>query len=98
MVEEFSSITELYQRLLPALKTKSSEMKRKGYPYITEEDIWNYLKEKKWKLAQGLSLYQMVDDILHGDDVFIDDYVKSQLKRMNRRAQLEEVEGIYETK
>lgn len=93
MAEEFRSVQELYQRLVPALKTKCSEMKRNGYPYIVEEDIWNYLSEKKWKLAQGLSLYQMVDDILNGDDVLIDDYVKSRLKHMSRKVYLEEVEG-----
>ena len=41
-----SSLTELYERLKPALISKKEEMKRLGYPYIKEEDIWNYLKDK----------------------------------------------------
>lgn len=84
MVEEFRSAQELYERLIPALRAKCAEMKRDGYPYIVEDDIWNYLKEKKWKIAQGLSLCQMVDDILNGDSVLIDDYVKQHIKNMDR--------------
>ena len=49
MTEDFRSEEELYDRLKPALVTKRAEMKRNGYPYVKEEDVWNYLKEKKWK-------------------------------------------------
>ena len=44
----FSSLEELYNRIKPALRTKKEEMKRNGYIYVKEADIWNYLKEKKW--------------------------------------------------
>ena len=40
---EFSSKEELYQRVKPALKAKTMELKRVGYSYIREIDIWNYL-------------------------------------------------------
>ena len=40
---EFNSLEELYKRLKPALKTKTSEMHRNGFRYIKEEDVWNYL-------------------------------------------------------
>ena len=50
----FSSLEELYKRLKPALLAKKEEMNRTLYPYIREEDIWNYLKEIKWKKSFGL--------------------------------------------
>ena len=62
---EFNSLEELYRRIKPALHTKKEEMKRNGYPYIKEEDIWNYLKEVKWVHSKNLSLYQMVSDVLN---------------------------------
>ena len=53
----FNSLEELYERIKPALMTKKEEMKRKGYEYIKEEDIWNYLKEVKWKNSKDLMLH-----------------------------------------
>ena len=46
---EFNSLEELYNRLKPALEAKRIQMKRNGFNYIRIEDIWNYLKEIKWK-------------------------------------------------
>lgn len=92
MTEEFKTEAELYDRVKPALMTKKEEMKRNGFPYIEEEDIWNYLKEKKWVKEKGLSLYQMIDDILNSDSNFIDDYLKSKLKLRERKRYFEEME------
>ncbi|HIT12014.1 MAG TPA: hypothetical protein IAB58_04410 [Candidatus Pelethosoma merdigallinarum] len=80
----FHSLEELYTRLKPALRTKKEEMRRHGFTYIKEEDIWNYFKEKKWKTAYGLQLHEMVDDILNCEDEFIEDYVKDKLNLKNR--------------
>lgn len=82
---EFSSMQELYERLYPALQTKKSEMRRIGYSYIKEEDIWNYLKEIKWMKSKDLALYQMVGDILNVDPVLIDSYLKEKLNKKNRQ-------------
>lgn len=82
---EFKSIEELYNRLLPALRTKKSEMHRCGYTYIREEDIWNYLKEIKWKSSIDLSLYEMVSDVLNVDDTTIDNYLKQKLNMKERQ-------------
>ena len=46
---KFKSLNELYERIRPALKSKVRELKKKGYDYIHEEDIWNYLKNYKFK-------------------------------------------------
>lgn len=87
---EFNSLKELYERLKPALNTKVSEMHRKGFTYIKQEDIWNYFKEVKWKTAIDLNLYQMVSDLLNTDDLLIDDYLKEKLKLSNRKIYFEE--------
>ena len=62
----FSSLEELYKRLEPALRTKKDELKRIKIN-IEEYDIWKYLVSTKWKEAHGLSLHQMVDDIINLD-------------------------------
>ena len=64
---EFSSIEELKQRIMPALKIRERELRKKGYGYTTE-DIWNYFV-RIWKNSHNLTLADLVDDILnHGID------------------------------
>lgn len=87
---EFNSIEELYKRLSPALITKCQEMHINGYNYIKEEDIWNYLKEIKWKKSQDLALSEMVNDILNTDDSIIDGYLKQKLNMRDRKLYFEE--------
>ena len=91
MDPEFGSLKELYNRVKPALQTRVSEMRRMGYSYIKEEDIWNYLKEIKWKKSNDLSLHEMINDILNTDDVLIDSYFKNKAKDIERTPNLEEV-------
>ena len=86
----FNSLEELYKRIRPALKTKKEEMKRMGYIYIKEEDIWNYLKENKWINSKNLLLYQMVNDVLNADNMLIDKYLKDKLNMRNRVVYFEE--------
>ena len=72
----FNSTKELYDRIMPALRTKREEMRRHGYSYIKEEDVWNYLKEVKWVKANNLSLAEMVSDVLNTEDAYIDSYLR----------------------
>jgi hypothetical protein len=81
----FNSLEELYKRIKPALTTKKEQMRRNGYVYIKEEDIWNYLKEVKWLDSKNLSLYQMTCDILDTDDMIIDEYLRKKLNFKNRK-------------
>lgn len=81
---EFNSLKELYEHVKPALEAKKSEMSRIGYNYIKEEDIWNYLKEIKWKRSFDLSLSELVDDILNTDELIIDNYVREKLNLKDR--------------
>lgn len=75
---DFTNLKDLYDRLTPALKSKKDELIRLGCDYITELDIWNYLKDKKWKNSYNLLLYQMVDDILNVENIVIMDYYKNK--------------------
>lgn len=92
---EFSSIKELYERLLPALSTKVFELKRNNIDYIKKEDIWNYLKTNKWKGANNLLLHEMVDDILNIDSCLLENYVKRNIHSMDIKPILES-EEVYE--
>ena len=56
---EFNSLKELYDRIKPALETKVSEMRRCGYSYVKVEDVWNYLKEIKWR---GFADFDIIED------------------------------------
>jgi len=88
----FNSLEELYTRIKPALFTKKEEMRRNGYIYVKEEDIWNYLKEVKWLSARNLSLYEMTCDILNTDDSIIDSYLRNKLNLKNRKVYFEDGE------
>lgn len=86
---EFSSLKELYERLLPSLNVKVEELKRNDLDYIKVEHIWNYLKDSKWKNSKDLLLYQMVDDILNLDNYEIDEYVKNEIRKKVIKPNLE---------
>ena len=72
----FSSLEELYNRLKPALKTKVDELSRIKFN-IKENDIWKYLTKTKWTTASGLSLYQMVDDIMNVDLLELNEFINN---------------------
>lgn len=82
---EFKSLEELYERLKPALKCKRREMIKQGFDYIKIEDIWNYLKEVKWKNDKDLCLYDMVSDVLNVENAIIDRYLKQKLNSNQRQ-------------
>lgn len=71
---EYKNQEELYQGLIPALNTKIKYLKRSNYNNITKDDIWNYLKETKWKSSIDLTLADMVQDILHVEARDIENY------------------------
>ena len=81
---KFKNLTELYERILPALKSKTREIHKKGMDYIHEEDIWNYLKNYKWTTSRSLDLGDMVNDIFNIEEKELDRYVKDELKNYRR--------------
>ena len=83
---EFNSKEELYKRIRPALRAKKQELTRLGYPYITEEDIWNYLISIRWKNAKDLMLSDIVSDIIHINNRQIDEFLRG--KQETRRTEM----------
>ncbi len=81
---KFSSLNDLYNRLLPALIIKTDELKRQGGYFIKAEDIWNYLKLNKWLSASDLTLAEMVSDIFNTDFFVMQEYLKNVLNNQNR--------------
>lgn len=73
--ENFKTLKELYIRVLPALKSKVKELKTKNIFYITEEDIWQFLKTRKWHTKSDLTLYDIVNDILFLEETELINYI-----------------------
>lgn len=73
------NLESLYKRVSPALKTKCNDFKRIGKYYVSEADIWNYLKNNVWCKASNLSLSDVVNDIMTVDYDKIDAYLKNNL-------------------
>lgn len=73
-----SNKMDLYKRVLPALNCKVRELNRLGIRSVEKEDIWNYLLKIKWVSTVGLSLGEMVDDILKLDKDDLVNFTSSQ--------------------
>lgn len=81
----FNSEDELYDRIKPALRSKKKILLKKGLKKVTEEDIWNFMREHVWVNASGLELCDMVDSILHAEDALIIEYYHNKyLKEDNK--------------
>lgn len=74
MIEEFQTIDELYERVLPALDARVCELKNMGVE-INSDAIWDYLIINKWKNGNNLTLFDIVDDILNTDYLKILDFI-----------------------
>ncbi len=77
--ENFDSVTELYMRVLPALRLKKKELKIENLGFITEKDIWDCLTKKEWSNQSDLTLHDIVDSILHLKEEVILEYMNSVL-------------------
>lgn len=86
---EFKTEQDLYNRLKPALVSKKEECRRQRMDYISEADIWNYLKNTTWQRTNNLSLATMANDILNADINAIDKFIKQNLYQ-ERRAEIGE--------
>jgi hypothetical protein len=64
---EFTSLGELYKKLIPAFNVKKRLILNSKYKEITNENIWNYLTDTKWRQAVDLSLTDMINDIITAD-------------------------------
>lgn len=84
-MDGYTSQKELYESLKPAFNVKL-RLINKDYDYITKNDIWNYLKINKWCKDVGLTISEMVDDIIMVDidkvDIFLKEYIKKQERKL----------------
>ena len=87
---EFKSLKDLYYRINPALLSKKAELKKLGYYYITENDIWNYLTQIKWKTSENLSLSDMVEDIFNLNPNDINNFVIKKVSKEMREPHFDE--------
>lgn len=72
---QFASLQELYQKLIPAFNVKKRLANYSKNNHITNEDIWKFLAETKWKNAYNLELPEMVNDIITVDLEEINKYL-----------------------
>ena len=61
---EFTSQQQLYNKLLPVFNVKKRLIKNTEYNDITNQDIWYYLIENKWKNSYNLTISDIVNDII----------------------------------
>lgn len=81
MDEKFSSLESLYERLLPALRSKEKELHLNKMTYITKQDIWECLRVTKWNRGVNLTLFDMVNDILNTGNEDIDEFVRNEREK-----------------
>ncbi len=83
-MDNITNIQKLYEFLSPALNVKLRLLRNRNYFYIKKEDIWLYLKETKWTYSKGLTIADMVNDIIHCDNQEIDLYLKEKISKLDR--------------
>src|SRR6185437_12661749 len=57
---------QLFSHLLPAIESKKSEFHLYGYTTVTNEDIWTYCIQKKWRKKEVdlMKMHEIVNGIL----------------------------------
>ena len=81
---KFSNLEELYKKLKIVFDIKLRILKLEKYNYIKSEDIWNFLSETKWKKDIDLGIAEIVNDIIHCDNIEIDIFLKDKLSSIDR--------------
>ena len=77
---EFSSVLDLKAHIKPALDSKVRELQRKNINYVSQDDIFEYLRNMVWPLKSNLTLYNIVDDILNTDNEIFSNYFVSKMR------------------
>ena len=74
---EFTSQQELYKKLLPVFNVKKRLIQNSKYKDITNQDIWFYLIETKWKTYHNLTISDIINDIITLDLELINKAIKN---------------------
>lgn len=96
VTENFGTLIDLYNRVLPALKSKVKELKQNHITFVTEKDVWDCLRKTKWNGESDLTLYDIVNDILFVDEKEVVNYLnyinKKQVENREEKRQEMRVE------
>jgi hypothetical protein len=57
-------LDEFKDHVKPAIVSKLEEFALLGYTDVSEEKLWGFLKNKKWKKTTELSVHEVVRDVL----------------------------------
>lgn len=77
----FNTVEELHHRLMPALRSKCKILSKSGFSYIKEDHVWEFMLKSKWEDKEALALCEMVNDILHTDNMEISDFFHANHKK-----------------
>lgn len=72
---EYTNQLELYLKLIPVFNVKKRLINYSRYKKITNQNIWQYLTETKWKKSHNLSLSDIVNDIITVDINLINNFL-----------------------
>ncbi|KMN45347.1 post-transcriptional regulator [Bacillus paramycoides] len=65
MLEKEDLVESYRGQLQVVLESKVEEFQMFGYDRVTDNDIWKFLKVKKWKkIDSDVRLYELVNDVL----------------------------------
>ena len=79
---EYTSQEELYKALIPVFNVKKRLITIGRYQGITNEDIWTYLSDNIWKYDIGLTISDIVNDIINVDIKLVNDYIGGKNEEM----------------
>ena len=77
---EYQSLEELYKDLSGAFDVKI-RLIGKDYSHIKKEDIWEYLRINKWSKDEGLTISEIVNDIIEVDIKKVDIYKREKISK-----------------
>lgn len=77
---EYLSLNELYNDLKGAFNVKL-RLIGKDYKHIKIIDIWDYLRINKWSKDKGLTLSEMVNDIIEVDIKKVDLFQREKISK-----------------
>lgn len=77
---EYLSLEELYRDLKGAFNVKL-RLIGENYKHIKANDIWDYLRINKWSKDKGLTLSEMVNDIIEVDIKKVDLFQREKISK-----------------
>ena len=72
---EFTTKQELFKALTPAFNVKIRLMSITEYDYLNKNDILKYLSTNKWLYDKGLTIAEIVNDIINVDISKVANYI-----------------------